>query len=661
MSGLHARSGDARPVGVDDLLDAYRAHCGELRLKREVQVQRVSAAARFFERLGDPASWMERPVEVRLRDLDRLPGAWPFVAFLLASARLRADFELLARKHAGQSFSRSVAVCHREDLARLFEAAARLGWKDSWRKAVLQEMLPLAIAHSGVAPLALRDEHLDHLAAAIASTPHYTASVRRAKQSHLHSLRRLCYEAGGVERPAVRIHGGGPGNLSARLSVVAAPEIRRVMLAYLETRRAVLRPNSIRHLTGDLACFGEFLSDRFPALSSLAQLERAHLEAFLIYLPTRGWRGAFKSAGQPISTATVHETLIGLRTFLEDLRAWGWREAPARPVLLATDIPRLPDTLPRALAPGIDHALMLAVEELEDPFARIGIRLLRRTGIRIGELLSLELSCVTDYGPQGFWLKVPLGKLNSERSVPLDAEALQAIEEWQAQRSPCRALPNERDGRMTDFLFVEHGHLLSARRIEEGLRKAVLTAGLTGSDGKSLRVVPHQLRHTYATELLNAGISIPALMALLGHKTPAMALRYARLASSTLRRSYEEAIGKLRPRIPIAFDNLPPVPEKVDWLASEMLKTRLPHGYCARELVAGPCPYANICEQCAYFTTTSEFAPVLEDQLADVTALRQDATARGWDDEAARHDRVARRLQRQLTRLKEPSPGPTRA
>jgi hypothetical protein len=74
-----------------------------------------------------------------------------------------------------------------------------------------------------------------------------------------------------------------------------------------------------------------------------------------------------------------------------------------------------------------------------------------------------------------------------------------------------------------------------------------------------------------------------------------------------------------------------------------MLKTRVAHGYCSRDPVAGACPYANICEQCDNFVPAPEFALVLKSQLADVKALRSDAEQRGWTGEAARHAGVASR------------------
>jgi hypothetical protein len=61
---------------------------------------------------------------------------------------------------------------------------------------------------------------------------------------------------------------------------------------------------------------------------------------------------------------------------------------------------------------------MAAVAELSDPFARHGLTILRGTGLRLGELLDLELDCLLDFASHGSWLKVPLGKLGTERTVP---------------------------------------------------------------------------------------------------------------------------------------------------------------------------------------------------------------------------------------------------
>jgi len=134
-----------------------------------------------------------------------------------------------------------------------------------------------------------------------------------------------------------------------------------------------------------------------------------------------------------------------------------------------------------------------------------------------------------------------------------------------------------------------------------------------------------------------------------------MTIRYARLASPTLRTAYDQAIGKLARRIPISAGGRPQVPEREAWLRPEMLKTRVAHGYCSRNLVAEACPYANICETCPSYTTAPEFHPAIAAQIADLRSLRDDAAERGWDGEVARHSRVIDSLESHVHRLENPT------
>ncbi|MBV8349319.1 MAG: tyrosine-type recombinase/integrase, partial [Mycolicibacterium sp.] len=268
---------------------------------------------------------------------------------------------------------------------------------------------------------------------------------------------------------------------------------------------------------------------------------------------------------------------------------------------------------------------------------------------------DLELDCLWDLPGHGTWLKVPLGKLNTERVVPLDDTTLAALDDWIAVRGKARALPHPRDGRLADFLFTIRGARIGGSRIRRGLSAAVRAAGLRNTAGTPLSVTPHQLRHTYASSLASAGISLQALMTLLGHSRPEMTVRYAHLADSSVRNAYDAAMTRLRGtrELPLVIGDRPQIPDRIQWLHGEMLKTRVAHGYCSRHLAAEACPYANICEQCDNYTTTTEFVPQLQAQLADETALRDDARDRGWDSEVARHARVIASLQRHLDALAE--------
>src|SRR6266511_4103912 len=393
---------------------------------------------------------------------------------------------------------------------------------------------------------------LDAFAAAVDASP---ACSRKAYHARLHGLRGVLYECRILDVPPKRGRRGA--SVAQRLAVVAAPEIRRVMVRYVQVRAAVLRPTTITSLVEGLAVFGEFLGQRHPGVRSLRQLERGHVEAFLTWNATRPWRGRV-ARDQAVAASVVHATVLTVRNFLDDLALWGWAERPARQLLFACDVPRLPRTLPRSLSPDHDRALMAAVDQLGDPFARCGLLVLRGAGLRLGELLDLELDSIVDYGPAGSWLRVPLGKLSTERSVPLDPDTLAALDAWAAHRGPQRALPHPRSGRPTDFLFCEHGRQLRPWRIRKGLDQAVGAAGLTGPDGAPLRVVPHQLRHTCAMALRQAGVDISTIALWLGHESIATSQIYLHadlaLKERALSRTTPPAVtppGRYRPPDPL--------------------------------------------------------------------------------------------------------------
>jgi integrase len=130
---------------------------------------------------------------------------------------------------------------------------------------------------------------------------------------------------------------------------------------------------------------------------------------------------------------------------------------------------------------------------------------------------------------------VPLGKLNTERMVPLDEETVALIDRIVAHRSPGRPLPHPHTARPTDFLLTHHGRRLTVYQLPDVMTRVTRDAGQP-------HITPHQLRHTYATALVNAGVSLQSLMTPLGHVSAEMSLRSGRLFDSTVRTEYERAL-----------------------------------------------------------------------------------------------------------------------
>jgi hypothetical protein len=267
----------------------------------------------------------------------------------------------------------------------------------------------------------------------------------------------------------------------------------------------------------------------------------------------------------------------------------------------------------------------------------------RACGLRIGELLDLELDCVHEVPGQGAWLKVPLGKLDTERMVPLDDETLALMDRIVAGRSPGRPLPHPRTARPVDFLFTHYGRRLSPKTLRNELARVAEAAGIS-------HATPHVLRHTYATALVNAGCSLQSLMALLGHVSAEMSLRYGRLFDDTVRTEYERALSVAKERMGGVLPSPAPIELHTDWRQAPAIKARLAGGYCVRAEAQGPCAYANICEHCPNFRTDASHLAVLSAQRVDAEALLADAETRGWVAEADRHRRLIERLDLHMAR-----------
>jgi integrase len=422
------------------------------------------------------------------------------------------------------------------------------------------------------------------------------------------------------------------------------------LVAYLECASGTRTRSTVLGIAGRLGHFARFLTEADPALISLAALDRQrHIEPYLAAVAA----ARNPRTGTTLSASERRSRVLTVARLIDDINEWGWAEAPGRKLVFARDVPRLPRALPRYLPPDADRRLSAALHASPNRLRADALLLLRATGMRIGELLDLELDCVHEVPGAGAWLKVPLGKLDTERMVPIDDDTLELVDRIVAHRSPGRPLPHPRTGKPVQFLLTHQGRRISVDTLRAELIRAATDAGLKS-------VTPHQLRHTYATALINSGVSLQALMAMLGHVSAEMSLRYGRLFDETVRADYERALIQAKAQLGPVLPSRTPLPitdisgGSTDWKDTPTIKARLAGGYCLRTPAQGACAYANICEHCPNFRTESTFLPILATQRADAAALAADADARGWGAEATRHRRLVERLDQLMNRTDTP-------
>jgi integrase len=247
--------------------------------------------------------------------------------------------------------------------------------------------------------------------------------------------------------------------------------------------------------------FLRYLAAHHPDISRLKQLRRdPHV---------LGWLADLRSHTPPLAKITIAIRVTFLHRMLQDL-AWSQQIPTLAHLLSRADIPRRDETSPRPLLPEQDQLIQQELRRRNDVISNL-LLLQRHTGMRIGECVDLPLDCLFPLGPDQWAIHVPLGKLKTERWVPVDSAVRQIVERLRSLRSPTST--------SDPFLLPRNrARETLIRRVRAAFRDAVAAVGITG------RLVPHQNRHTYATEMLRSGVGLPALMQLLGHASPEMTL-----------------------------------------------------------------------------------------------------------------------------------------
>jgi integrase len=591
-----------------------------------------TAARSFFTRWPDPAAWAAEPLAIRL---GANGSTRPLITFLILHAGLRPGYDYLLERKFASIWREVDGSVVGDGLAQFLSAAEQLGFARRPSVATASQVPARLLMQTGRALNRLTDEDIDAFTAACVEREERTGQGWRHYEAAVANTRRVLFHLQVLPAPTA----SAPAMPFAERLSGATPPVKVALAAYLERKRATCAPKTVSCLATRLKHFGVFIAGHDPALTSIADLERCrHIEPYLAAQVD----AINTKTNQAITVAERSRRVLALAGFLTDITEWGWPDAPARRLVFRDDIPKLPKVLPRYLPVDADRRLADQLQKPSNELAAYALRLQRACGLRIGELLDLELDCVHEVPGQGAWLKVPLGKLESERMVPLDDEIVGLIDDIIAIRSPGEPLPHPRYRRRAQFLFTHHGRRLSQNAVRAELERAADVAGLG-------HTTPHQLRHTYATALVNAGVSLQALMALLGHVSAEMSLRYGRLFDSTIRDEYERALtlAKQRAGIPTAARTSLPLTDitgGADWRTTPLIKSRLAGGFCLRAPAQGACTYANICEHCPSFHSDASSLAVLTAQRVDARALAQDAEERGWITEAARHHKLIARL-----------------
>ena len=433
-------------------------------------------AKAFCSRVGNPDDWARLTLEQQVA----LPtDVRSFVSWLFVTGRLTAtaDYLVTTLHLLGTTASRYHPVFH----LQFTDAATSYGFTEGSAQRQWDALARVAALHK-VAPDQVNEMMLTDGRAAIAAAAERHKVPNRQCLKALHGAQATLFHLGQIDAAPVK---GAVSAATARTArqrsawAQIPPLMATTMRGYIEQLALTQRPaTTIRNEAG-LRELATFLLTQAPTVLCVADIRRPHIEAYKSWLAAR----PLHHRAGTMQRASIKNRLTAIRLFFTRLLEWGGDDAPIGPLLFAGDIPIADRPLPRFLDDAAAAKLLQAARADNDPFVRLSIEVLARTGMRKSELVNLTIDAVVQIG-SAYWLRVPLGKLHTDRYVPLHPQLKSMIDEWLARRP---------DGLRSDLMFIHKGRRIGVNRVDMALHKVAAAAGIG-------HVTPHQLRHTLATQ-----------------------------------------------------------------------------------------------------------------------------------------------------------------
>lgn len=239
------------------------------------------------------------------------------------------------------------------------------------------------------------------------------------------------------------------------------------------------------------------------------QLSESQVRTYLASLSQRG-----------LSASTMNQAISAVRFFFNGVLHRDWS--------LEILYQRAPQRVPVTLSPDEVGRLLAMVPDLRE---RVAMEIAYAAGLRLSEVLHLKL---TDIDSQKMLIRVEQGKGKMDRNVMLAASLLGTLRAYWKESKP------------RGWLFPGHpsSRPLNATVIQRAFVVAKQAARITKA------VSFHSLRHSFATQLLESGVNVRTIQALLGHRGLGTTQRYTHVAGDYLRatRSPLDALRQGAPR-----------------------------------------------------------------------------------------------------------------
>lgn len=354
-----------------------------------------------------------------------------------------------------------------------------------------------------------------------------------------------------------------------------------------------------------LGAFLNFVAERHPDWSDLAQLSRAdslaYLEALSLYANTK-----LSAARKDANPKHYPKSMLSqVRTFLMELQIMEYPQAPKTPALQLIrydDTKGYTSTVPDKIKYVPDFVLNQFFQNLSlFPEKYLPVVLtMYYTGLRISDALELKWNCLVQI-QENFWVETYIWKTQTlDHRCPITNEFAALLEKYIEES---KANSNA-DNNPEHFIFVHYhglrkGEPYTSHSVRAALNTYAERAHIVDESGEIFHFKNHAFRHTFSVKMINHGADILTVMQLLAHATPKMTLAYARLFDSTKREAFEKVVKtgaftfSPSESEPIVYAG--DVPQKLLdnlWVQHKLNAVDTPYGTCLQRK-NGRCTYAK--------------------------------------------------------------------
>ena len=415
--------------------------------------------------------------------------------------------------------------------------------------------------------------------------------------------------------------------------------------------RYISKENEFSTLNNKISCFNvfsEYLNEQYPG-KDIDSLSREIIVNYLSHLNERN-----------ISRDSRKNKLSALKQLLETAHINKWVTLPF-PLILDSDYPHTNKKhVPRYMPEEVIKQLNEHLDWLPEPVMRMTL-IIQECGLRVSELCRLSFNCLKQDSQGSWFLLFMRWKMKEEGTIPISLELAAVIQEQQQYI-------RDHLGENFDYLFCRRDNnpalagdfvpvpkVMATASYCRLLKKLFAEFNICDSSGKPWKFQSHQFRHTVGTKMINNGVPYHIIQRYLGHSSPEMTMRYARIHDETLKNEIAkyhdsrvvniagEVVSSENPEL----DN----DQNLQWMKRNILAQALPNGSCARPLVKGECPHPNACLTCGDFRTTKAFLGIHQEELERTEKILEKAKAHGWQRQVEMNEKVKQNLNNIITTL----------